>query len=99
MPRADNSGSLLIPQRLHGFEPPSPPGRDKPAQDTHDPRTPADEHDVSRNDDRGELSEAIDRSRKKLETRHAVHEMQELVTIGQREHSQAQSGRYAYRPD
>src|SRR5258708_18245273 len=88
---------LLIPRALHWLEPPCPPRRNKPTQDTHNPGTSADQQNVSRNDHGGKLAETVNRRWKKLEASHAVHEVQKLITIRQCQHPQAEAGRHAKR--
>src|SRR5262249_23650545 len=85
----------FIAEGLDGFKPAGAPGWDQAAQNANDPGAAADQDDVARDDECGQIAKTIDGRGEKLESRHPIKEMQELIAIRQGEHAQPRAGKGA----
>src|SRR3954471_1986989 len=89
----------FIAESLHRFEPARAPGGNDAAECANDPGAAANDQRIFEKDEGWKFGKLVDGRRKKREAEDPIHEMEEFITISQREPAKPVTGEIADRAD
>src|ERR1039458_9589980 len=93
------SNTLLITQRLHGFQPAGAPRGQHAAENADDKRAATNQRDVAGDNYRRQFAKAVNGSREQFKTGPMIHEVQKSVPVSQRQNAQTVTREHAEHAD